>query len=100
MGGFSVFPAEVEAFLLTHPDVDRIVVVGVEHEKLGEALHAFVVPRAAATVGSADLLRYARGRIADYKLPYAMTFVEDLPLLASGKPDRLALARAATENRN
>ena len=98
VGGFSVFPAEVEAFLLTHPDVERVVVVGVEHEKLGEALHAFVVRRSGTNVAAADLLRYARGQIADYKLPYAMTFVEDLPTLASGKPDRLALARTAAEN--
>jgi acyl-CoA synthetase (AMP-forming)/AMP-acid ligase II len=94
VGGFNVFPAEVEGVLLTHPDVMQAVVVGVPHPAMGEALHAFVVPREDSTPTSAALLRFARDKIAGYKLPYAIEICPELPALASGKPDRRALADA------
>jgi acyl-CoA synthetase (AMP-forming)/AMP-acid ligase II len=97
VGGFNVFPAEVEAFLLTHPDVAQAVVVGVPDERMGEALAAFVVPRPGARLEPAVLLRFARPHIAGYKLPYKIEVVPELPLLASGKPDRAALAKTARE---
>jgi acyl-CoA synthetase (AMP-forming)/AMP-acid ligase II len=92
VGGFNVFPAEVEAFLLTHPDVAQAVVIGVPHERMGEALAAFVVARRGVDLEPSALIRFARPRIAGYKLPYAITVVDELPLLPSGKPDRAALA--------
>jgi long-chain acyl-CoA synthetase len=95
VGGFNVFPAEVEAFLVTHPDVAHAVVVGVPHERMGEALAAFVVARRGAELDPSALIRFARPRIAGYKLPYAITIVDELPLLPSGKPDRAALAEVA-----
>jgi acyl-CoA synthetase (AMP-forming)/AMP-acid ligase II len=95
VGGFNVFPGEVEAVLLEHPDVAQAAVVGVPDERMGEALRAFVVPRAGAAPTPAMLLGFARERIAGYKLPYALELVAELPLLASGKPDRRALARSA-----
>jgi fatty-acyl-CoA synthase len=97
VAGFSVFPAEVEGFLLTHPDVAQAAVIGTADERFGETLQAFVVPRAGADVTPAALLQYARGKIADYKLPYRVRIVSELPVLASGKPDRVALRRAAAE---
>lgn len=98
VAGFSVFPAELESFLLTHPDVAQAAVVGAPHEQMGEVLQAFVVPREGADLTPSSLLQFARGKIADYKLPYGIRVVDELPLLASGKPDRLALAaRAAGE---
>ena len=92
VGGFNVYPAEVEGVLLTHPGVERAGVVGVPHEKLGEALEAFVVAREGSELTAGDLLRFARERIAGYKLPYAIRFLDELPTLTSGKPDRGALA--------
>jgi acyl-CoA synthetase (AMP-forming)/AMP-acid ligase II len=93
VGGNSVFPAEVEGFLLTHPDVLQAAVVGVPHAAMGETLQAFVVPRPASGLTPAALLQYARANIAGYKLPYAIELLPELPLLASGKPDRAALRR-------
>jgi acyl-CoA synthetase (AMP-forming)/AMP-acid ligase II len=95
VGGFNVFPAEVEGVLLTHPDVAQVAVVAVPDEKMGEALQAFVVARSGGDLTPAALLRFARPRIAGYKLPYEIRIVSDLPLLPSGKPDRLALAELA-----
>jgi acyl-CoA synthetase (AMP-forming)/AMP-acid ligase II len=98
VAGFSVFPAEIEGFLLTHPDVAQAAVIGAPHEQVGEVLQAFVVPRSGAEVTPSALLQFSRGKIADYKLPYGIRVVEELPLLASGKPDRVAL-RALAEQR-
>jgi acyl-CoA synthetase (AMP-forming)/AMP-acid ligase II len=91
VAGLNVFPAEVEGLLLTHPDVLQAVVVGVAHDTMGEVLEAYVVPRPESGVTTAALLQYARGRIAGYKLPYAIQLLPELPLLASGKPDRATL---------
>jgi long-chain acyl-CoA synthetase len=99
VGGFNVFPAEVESFLLTHPDVSQAAVIGVPHPAMGEAMHAFVVPRAQAELRQRDVIQFARAGIAGYKVPYGVSIVAELPLLASGKPDRRALARSLQPDR-
>jgi len=99
IAGFSVVPAEVEGFLRTHPEIAQAVVVGVPHEKMGEVLQAFVVPRSGSDLTPRAILRFARGRIADYKLPYGVRILSELPVLASGKPDRVALARMGSTAR-
>jgi len=95
VAGFNVFPAEVEGVLLTHPDVAQVVIVGIPHATMGEVLQAFIVPRSGADLTPAALLRFARQKIAGYKLPYAISICAELPMLASGKPDRRALSRSA-----
>jgi acyl-CoA synthetase (AMP-forming)/AMP-acid ligase II len=95
VGGFNVFPAEVESFLLTHPSIAQAAVIGVPHPVLGEALQAVVAPVAGATIAPRDVIRFARGGIAGYKVPYAVRVVEELPLLPSGKPDRRSLTAVA-----
>jgi acyl-CoA synthetase (AMP-forming)/AMP-acid ligase II len=94
VAGLNVFPAEVEAVLLSHPDVLHAVVVGVPHEAMGEVPHAFVVLRPEADLKPQALLRFMRSRIAGYKLPYMIRMLPELPLLVSGKPDRAALRRS------
>jgi len=95
VGGFNVFPAEVENFLLTHPAITQAAVIGVPHRALGEALQAFVVPAQDASLEPREVVRFARDGIANYKVPYDVRVVEELPLLPSGKPDRRELSRAA-----
>jgi acyl-CoA synthetase (AMP-forming)/AMP-acid ligase II len=96
VGGFNVFPGEVEGCLLGHADVEQVAVVGVPHERLGEAPAAFVKARPGSQLGKPELLRFARDRIAGYKMPYTIEIVPELPVLASGKPDRSALRRRAS----
>ncbi|MBA2462737.1 MAG: acyl--CoA ligase [Actinobacteria bacterium] len=96
VGGFNVFPAEVEAVLLGHPHILAAAVVGVGDAETGETLQAFVVPRPGTEFAPAALLRFARGQIAGYKLPYAIHVLPELPLLPSGKPDRQALRRSVS----
>jgi long-chain acyl-CoA synthetase len=92
VGGFNVFPAEVEMFLLGHPSISQVAVIGVPHETMGETLKAFVVPVAGESIDPRQVIRFARAGIAGYKVPYAVQVVEELPLLPSGKADRRALA--------
>jgi acyl-CoA synthetase (AMP-forming)/AMP-acid ligase II len=97
VGGFNVFPGEVESFLLTNPQIAQAAVIGAQHAVLGEALQAFVVPVEGATLEPRDVVRFARSGIAGYKVPYAVHVLDELPLLASGKPDRRRLAGAAAD---
>ncbi len=94
VGGFNVFPAEVESFLLTHPDIGQASVIGVPHAAMGETLHAFVVPSPKTKLLEREVVRFARAGIAGYKVPYGVSVMPELPLLASGKPDRRELARS------
>lgn len=90
-GGENVFPAEVEAALADCPGVADVVVVGVADPKWGEVGRAFVVPRAGAAPDEAEVVAHARARLAGYKVPKTVVFLEEIPRLGSGKPDRRAL---------
>ena len=102
-GGYNVYPAEVEDVLSAHPDVERVAVVGVPDDVLGEVGVAVVVGRAGATLDLPTLRAYCAQRLADYKAPDAMIMVDELPLTPMMKidPDRIGAfaARAADERR-
>ena len=85
VGGFNVYPAELEGFLLEHPRIARAAVVGVPDERLGEVAHAFIVPVAGATVDEGELIRWCRERMANFKVPRHVTLCTELPLTANGK---------------
>jgi len=99
VGGFNVFPAEVESFLMTHPAIAQAGVIGVPNRALGEALEAFVVLDPGATLEQREVIAFARAGIAGYKVPYAVHVLDELPLLSSGKPDRRALLDASSRAR-
>ena len=84
-GGYSVFPAEVEAVLLTHPAVAEAAVLGAPHPELGEDVAAFVVLRAGATAAPDELITHCRERLAAFKYPRRLTVVDALPRSATGK---------------
>jgi o-succinylbenzoate---CoA ligase len=90
-GGENVYPAEVEAALLAHPDVADCAVLPWPDEQFGQIGHAAVVARAA--VGETALRDYCRERLAGFKVPRRFTFLDALPRNAAGKPDRAALLR-------
>jgi fatty-acyl-CoA synthase len=94
-GGENVFPGEVETALSDHPGVAEVVVVGVPDPRWGEVGRAFVVPRPAAALSEGEVIAHARTRLAGYKVPKSVVFLEAIPRLGSGKPDRRALAGAA-----
>lgn len=84
-GGENVYPAEVENALFAHPQIADVAVIGVPDEKWGEAVKACVVPEAGADLSPDDIIAFARERIAGYKLPKSVDFVEALPRNPSGK---------------
>jgi HIP---CoA ligase len=85
VGGFNVYPAEVEQVLARLDGVLESAVVGVPDERLGEVGHAFVVRLPEADVDEEAVLSYARERLANFKVPRAVTFIDDLPRNPSGK---------------
>ncbi len=84
-GGYSVFPQEVEAVLVAHPDVAEAAVVGVPHPELGEEVAAFVVVKPGAKPGTDALAAYCADRLARFKYPRHIRFVPELPKGATGK---------------
>jgi len=90
-GGENVYPAEVEEFLLTHPDVAVVSVFGVPDEKYGEEACAWVILRPGREMTEEGLREYCRERIAHYKVPRYVRFVDAMPLTATGKPQKFRM---------
>jgi acyl-CoA synthetase (AMP-forming)/AMP-acid ligase II len=83
--GENIYPAEIEKVVRTHPGVADVAVIGVPHELWGEAVMAFVVPRAGAALTRRDVVLHARAHLADYKVPSQVDVIEQLPRNANGK---------------
>jgi len=90
-GGFNVYPREVEDVLTSHPAVAAAAVIGVPHEKWGEAVKAVVVLRAGAAVSEAELIALVRDRKGAVQAPKSLVFADRIPLSGLGKPDKKAL---------
>lgn len=93
-GGENIYPIEVEQVLLSHPSVEEASVIGIKDEKWGEIVIAFIVasnPNATKEV----ILNHCKGRLAQYKLPKQIHFIEEMPKTAIGKIDKVKLCSAA-----
>jgi malonyl-CoA/methylmalonyl-CoA synthetase len=90
-GGFNVYPREVELVLETHPAVEEVAVAGVPSDAWGEEVTAYVVPSKSTTLVEADLIAFARERLATYKCPRRIVVLEMLPRNAMGKVERSKL---------
>jgi fatty-acyl-CoA synthase len=90
-GGENISSVEVEGVLLRHPAVQEVAIVGLPHERWGEAPHAFVVLRAGARAVEDELLEFARNNLAHFKAPHGVTFVPELPKTATGKVQKYVL---------
>ena len=85
VGGFNVYPQEVEAVLAEHPAVREVAVVGVPRSLSGEIVKAFVVPKNGATPTSRELVAFCRERLPHYKVPRSVAFLEALPRSSIGE---------------
>lgn len=94
-GGENISSVELEGCLLTHPAVQEVAVVGVPHEKWGESPHAFVVLKARKTVSEDELKQHVRDRLAHFKTPQKVSFVDELPKTATGKVQKFVLRQHA-----
>jgi acyl-CoA synthetase (AMP-forming)/AMP-acid ligase II len=92
-GGYNVYPAQVENALAEHPDVARAAVVGVPDPVLGQLGAAWVVCEPATAPSGDELRAWVRARLADYKVPDRVTFVDELPLTSMLKTDKRELAK-------
>ena len=84
-GGENVYPTEIEQILYRHPAVHQCAVVGVSDPKWGEVGRAYVVLKAGASATEDELLGYLRERLAGYKVPRSVAFIDALPISAAGK---------------
>lgn len=84
-GGENVYPAEVESAIYGHPAVAEVAVIGIPDDKWGESVKAVCVPKPGATIEEADVIAWARDRIAGFKVPKSVDVIAALPRNASGK---------------
>jgi fatty-acyl-CoA synthase len=94
-GGENISSVEVEGVLLRHPAVQEVAIVGLPDEKWGETPYAFVVLSAGQSAEEAELIAFARERLAHFKAPRGVSFVSELPKTATGKIQKFMLRKGA-----
>ena len=94
-GGENISSVEVEGTLLRHPAVQEVAIVGLPHEKWGEAPYAYVVLRDGEQASEEEIIAFARDRLAHFKAPHGVAFVTELPKTATGKIQKFVLRGGA-----
>jgi fatty-acyl-CoA synthase len=97
-GGENIYPREIEEFLYTHPQVQDVQVVGVPDTRFGEELCAWVIAKAGQSLTEDDVRDYCKGRIAHYKVPRYIRFVEAFPMTVTGKIQKFKIREAMIES--
>jgi acyl-CoA synthetase (AMP-forming)/AMP-acid ligase II len=90
-GGVNIYPAEVEAVLFEHPAVEDAAIIGVPNEEYGEEVKAVVKLKPGATATEAELIEFCNHRVAGYKRPKSVDFIEDFPRDVAGKTQKRRL---------
>ncbi|RZS79178.1 fatty-acyl-CoA synthase [Phyllobacterium myrsinacearum] len=93
-GGENIYPREIEEFLYTHPGIADVQVFGIPDAKYGECLCAWIRVRADSTLSEQDVLQFCKGRIAHYKVPAHIRFVEAYPMTVTGKIQKFIMRQA------
>jgi fatty-acyl-CoA synthase len=94
-GGENVYPREIEEFLYTHPDIADVQVIGVPDARYGEEIMAWVKVRPSAALSDDDVRDYCRGKIAHFKVPRYVAFVDDFPMTVTGKIQKFKMREQA-----
>src|SRR5262245_42066261 len=98
IGGENVDPMEVEGFLMSHPAIRMAAVVGVADTRLSEVAVAYVQLEPGATLTEREVIEHCRGRVASFKIPRHVAFVDEFPMTSTGKIQKVKLReRARTE---
>jgi acyl-CoA synthetase (AMP-forming)/AMP-acid ligase II len=97
VGGFNVYPAEVENALLAHPAIGQVAVIGVPDARLGEVAMAYVVLAPGRELDADAIIAWARERLANYKVPRRVVAIAALPTNATGKVVKDELRARAAE---
>jgi fatty-acyl-CoA synthase len=96
-GGENVYPREIEEFLYSHPEISDVQVIGVPDERYGEELMAWVVQRTSAALTETDVREFCKGKIAHYKIPRYVKFVDSFPMTVTGKVQKFKMREAAID---
>ncbi|MBV8842283.1 MAG: AMP-binding protein [Bryobacterales bacterium] len=96
-GGENIYPAEIEAFLFTHPRIAEASVVGLPDLKMGEIVAAWVRPKPGPTLTAEEVRDYCKGKIAHFKIPQHVRIVESLPMTVSGKIQKFRIREIEIE---
>jgi fatty-acyl-CoA synthase len=94
-GGVNAYPAEIESFLMTHPKIAMVAVAGVPDRRMGEVAMAFVRLKEGETATAEEIIEFAREKMANYKAPKYVRFVDDFPMTATGKIQKFILKDVA-----
>jgi fatty-acyl-CoA synthase len=97
VGGFNVYPAEVEEVLFTHPGVQNVAVVGVPDRVMGEVGMAFIIPREGYNLDPQEVVDFCAQKIAAFKVPRYVVVEREFPMTASGKVQKYKLAERGRE---
>jgi long-chain acyl-CoA synthetase len=84
-GGYNIYPKEIDETLMTHPQVLEVCAIGVPDEYRGETVKVFVVPKPGQAMTAEDVVSFCRERLAPYKVPRIVEFLDTLPKSAVGK---------------
>jgi fatty-acyl-CoA synthase len=96
-GGVNAYPAEVESFLMTNPKVSMVAVTGVPDRRMGEVAVAFIKLKEGETATEEEIIKFSREKMANYKAPKYVKFVEDFPMTPTGKIQKFVLKEEATK---
>lgn len=97
VGGFNVFPREIDELLFKHPKIFASCTVGAPEPRLGEVVMSFIVVKPNEKLTSEEVIAYCRGSLTAYKVPKIIAFVKEIPLTKANKPDKNALKKKARE---
>jgi len=90
-GGENIYPREIEEFLYSHPDISDVQVIGVPDERYGETVCAWVVLKNGADLDEDELKEFCHGRIARFKIPQYIRFVDSFPMTVTGKVQKFRM---------
>jgi fatty-acyl-CoA synthase len=98
-GGENIYPREIEDFLHSHPQIADVYIVGLPDQKLGETVLAWIKLKAGETLTEADVREFCRGKIAHYKVPQYVRFVDSFPMTVTGKIQKFRIRDQEIEAR-
>jgi fatty-acyl-CoA synthase len=98
-GGENIFPREIEEFLVTHPKISDVAVVGIPDRKVGEAVLAWIRLKAGVTTTEDEIREFCGGKIAHYKIPEFIRFVDAFPMTVTGKIQKFRIREIEIQER-
>jgi fatty-acyl-CoA synthase len=99
-GGENIFPREIEEFLMAHPKIADVQVVGLPDVKLGESVAAWIRLKAGATANEEEIRDFCRGQIAHFKIPQYIRFVDSFPMTVTGKIQKYVIRETEIRDRH